>query len=660
MAIRAINTTGATPTDIMVNGVSIGDADAGYTTLAGALAAASNGDVLVYTEPVGTFGFAALDVTQDNLVITADDSSRINPVSLTGPSFSVTGDHSLIINGDDVYIENISLYNGASGFDVVHVDSGSVRVSKCILGAGDNVRACVYRSASAGTVVVDNCAIFQGNASVGVQTVIAGDDCYVLNCVFLARHNSAGSALLGAFGAEIQAANNYAGNSSGVTTSAAKYGAGVIPATIAGDVVNASSDATAVGDVTYHNLASNLILRRNTLGVEDVRLAHDWIPHFYEGSDVTALVSSPYLDIFNIERTTDVLGAVWQSTPDPQVIENAWEFTVAEPGNGPGPGPGPIPAPVLPGTLREVNVAGTVTGAGLVVDGHNVGVAATAHTTVAAAYAAATSGDSIVVSEAFADSANWDFATKNITIDVADSARHDGTATANGYRLTGAGGQCLCSDAAVDVTVRNVRFISSTSGGTQLLVVNPTGAAEYIVDRCVFHKSESFQSIATVTNLGSGAVVLTVRNCAFYLDAAAAVVRNDSVARNTIIVENCTAYRADTAGSIYLNNVAGNNQMRLTNCVAIRATTGTCYSDGGGGAWLTGTNRNASSDTTAPGANTYHNEDTGMFASATDLHWPSRAKMLDYAGVDLSADFVLDIDTQLRAAWFIGADYVPA
>lgn len=81
--------------------------------------------------------------------------------------------------------------------------------------------------------------------------------------------------------------------------------------------------------------------------------------------------------------------------------------------------------------------------------------------------------------------------------------------------------------------------------------------------------------------------------------------------------------------------------------------------DFSGGVW-TGSSNNASSDSTAQGANSLLNitlSQMGFLSSSTGDFHITRGGVLFNAGVDLSSIFTKDIDTQTIVVWSIGFDY---
>lgn len=304
--------------------------------------------------------------------------------------------------------------------------------------------------------------------------------------------------------------------------------------------------------------------------------------------------------------------------------------------------------PQIVSTLREVNSAGTVTYGGLVVDGVNIGIAVAAYTTMDAAHtAAAASGDTIVASEAFADSTAVAF-TKTVTVNVADGARSAGTVVADGYRLTSG-----CTINSTLAFIYNVRF-HTTSGTTGFLHNSKVGGSMVLMDACSFYKDGLFQAAATLGDAG-GTGDLTIRNSLFYLNTSATGVAGNG-AGTTVTLENCTAY--GISGGYGFRNVNAGT-FTCNNCVSIGTWSSTAY-----GGTLAG-DYNVASDTSAPGGNSTQSVSAATYFKVTtggseDAHCTSSTVMDDYAGTDLSGSFTKDFDGDTRAAWYAGADYVAA
>lgn len=134
MAIRAVNTAGTATTGIVVNGVNIGDADFGYTTVSAARAASEAGDTIVFTE-------AMTDATQILIVIpitvTAADNVRhdgVDPAS--GARVAITGGAGtacLVRHSEGVPVVENLVFVAESGSSFQHdTADADVLVRRCI------------------------------------------------------------------------------------------------------------------------------------------------------------------------------------------------------------------------------------------------------------------------------------------------------------------------------------------------------------------------------------------------------------------------------------------------------------------------------------------------------------------------------------------------
>jgi len=141
-----------------------------------------------------------------------------------------------------------------------------------------------------------------------------------------------------------------------------------------------------------------------------------------------------------------------------------------------------------------------------------------------------------------------------------------------------------------------------------------------------------------------------------------------------------TSYYADTTINVYNNTIlqessdyggggisADHAGILAKNNLVLLATADYGFV-GDSGSFVTGSDYNASSDTTAPGDNSVDslviiNTITSASLGSEDLHLKAGASAIN-AGVDLSATFTTDIDAQTRptgaGTWDIGADEIVA
>lgn len=315
----------------------------------------------------------------------------------------------------------------------------------------------------------------------------------------------------------------------------------------------------------------------------------------------------------------------------------------------------------IAGALRAVNSGATAT-TGVVVNGVTIGDAATGHASLSAAHAAATAGDTVVATEAFADSTGFTM-TKSLTVDVVDGSRHDGTVTANGYRITG-----QIAGTPTAAIFRNVRFSSTSGSQTSFLLNNKTGGSNATFDRCVFVKTGTFQALATLGD-GSGTAALTVRNTILYTHTSANGIVLNAIGGNTSVVcENVTIFGIDAAtdsvNGFWNNGGAGGGSFTVKNCIALGVFSGAGFAGGTPG-FAAGSARNVgNTSTTPPGTDPATTTAAAYFKNVTggseDAHCVSRAVLDDFTGTDLSANFTKDIDGAIRSDWFAGADWIAA
>lgn len=314
------------------------------------------------------------------------------------------------------------------------------------------------------------------------------------------------------------------------------------------------------------------------------------------------------------------------------------------------------------GTLRAVNSAGTST-TGIVVNGVNIGDAATGHVTLNAAHTAATSGDTVVATEAFLDNTGMT-ATKSLIVDVADAVRHNGTIAANGYRHS----NDWAITGAITFIARNVRRLRNGSGqgGTVLRVAS---SPVLVMERCVFANIG-----VGIGEFAVGAPRLYVRNCILYPDATNGIgVSAGATAHGgdlQMFCENNTVFGRSASAAFQLSKNAGNSSTvigHLKNNVALGAFSLGAYDpdagSGGGGSWHADSDFNVGVDTTAPGANSSDNAVAAAYfknltGGSEDAHCVSRAVLDNFPGADLSSSFVKDIDGTIRTDWYAGADWI--
>ena len=305
MAIYAINDAGDASTNIVVNGVNIGNADAGYTTFALALAAASMGDTLVWTGPQVVSG--EFTITVDQLVITVADSVRysthdfttgVRVSSILGTVFTFNQAGTL-----GTFVENLVLEATTGGGDtIVNTGTNVVVVVSCLLKNRNGGAA--LRSAD-GPVAVRWSFIEIGDGSRGVTMADNNDSAAsASNTICLAAHDGALAAFEGHAtpGREVRVGNSYAGDADGITTVAARYLNCIEHANVVEDGYNASSKNDAVGTVTYQSLAAGTLFTDTVVGSYDLNWANLLDSRDYVGG--VANTGSDEPDLNNIVRST--------------------------------------------------------------------------------------------------------------------------------------------------------------------------------------------------------------------------------------------------------------------------------------------------------------------------------------------------------------------
>lgn len=315
------------------------------------------------------------------------------------------------------------------------------------------------------------------------------------------------------------------------------------------------------------------------------------------------------------------------------------------------------------GTLRSINPSTNPAGEGttnITVNGVNIGNASVGYDTLDAADTAASDGDTVVATEEFADGTNPTI-TKGFTLDVADSVRHDGTITANGYRCTAA-----ATYNGTSGIWRNVRFINTSAGQTGVLHNSKVGGSALVLENCVFTKTGTFQAFATLGDAG-GTGAATLRNCIIYAHTSCSGVVLNAVNGNTSIVcQNVTIFGIDTttdaANGFFNNGGAGGGSFTCVNCIALGVFSSAGYNAGTPGFHANSANNVGNTSTTPPGDDPLTTTAAAYFASVTssseDAHCVSRAVLDNFPGTDLSATFTKDIDGVVRTDWYAGADWI--
>ncbi|RMD88210.1 MAG: T9SS C-terminal target domain-containing protein [Calditrichaeota bacterium] len=190
--------------------------------------------------------------------------------------------------------------------------------------------------------------------------------------------------------------------------------------------------------------------------------------------------------------------------------------------------------------------------------------------------------------------------------------------------------------------LENLEVFDATSQMVQIF------GEKCLLNRLILH--DVFEG--TILNISLGGSGTEVRNCIIYNGNNAGIRANDDA-----ICKNVTVYNLRTNGVGF--HVQGAT-LTVINCMATNSTT-KAFGAFGQGSFSAESKNNLSDDDSAPGPNSLH------FVSASDLfksivqdqedfHLKSGSPAIN-AGVNLSNEFMDDIDGQLRSTfWDIGAD----
>lgn len=319
MAVRAINTAGAATTGIVVDGVSLGDAVAGYTSLTNAIAASSNGDTLVYTE-AAEFSTAGITTALVGLTITAADNVRWTGGKYgTGARFTMTGDLTFTAASGTTTISNLGRKSTINGY--VRSSTGNTVILRRLVILHEASGYGIAIDQGGGTIKVDNC-LANVNTSAGNTNFVwcfGSDKGIVLFNTTIVFTGSTTTAILvrGNSGTRRpMCANVQALKTNAAATPTYYFNA------IAHDSYptgrNMSSGATAPGTTTYVNVAADDILAN--VATLDMRWKDRVTAELYPGVDVSADVPD-YDAEFQSRGDEWFVGADWiESTAVPAGI----------------------------------------------------------------------------------------------------------------------------------------------------------------------------------------------------------------------------------------------------------------------------------------------------------------------------------------------------
>lgn len=310
MAVRAINSAGTATTGIVVDGVSLGDATAGYTSLLNAIAASSNADTLVYTEAAEFTGDNITTALQ-NLTITADDrvrwtggkygtgarrSSAYNlsftatagtcTVSNLGHKASVANG-SFIANGAGgaVVVRRMALEHNAAGYSLFAAPAGTLTIDNCfceVKVSGGNTTFCWNASTDKAIRIFNTTIVFTGSTTTAI--LVRGQSGALRPMCANVKSIKTNAAATPTYYLNAIAHDSYpAGN-------------------------NMSSGATAPGTTTYVNVAADDILAN--VATLDMRWKDRATAELYPGADVSADVPD-YDAEFQARGDEWFVGADW-------------------------------------------------------------------------------------------------------------------------------------------------------------------------------------------------------------------------------------------------------------------------------------------------------------------------------------------------------------
>lgn len=315
MAVRAINSAGTATTGIVVDGVSLGDAVAGYTTLLLAIAASSNGDTIVYTEDGEQAVHGSITTALTGIVITADDSVRFTGGAYgTGARQKAGAYHFSVTAGGSVTIKNLGWRKTAQGTLMAGGAGASLTLQRMVM-LYDNLAGytMIYDSSAGASITIDNCRIevtVQGGNTRAIYCLSTDYAVSVFNTtiVYTSSAGTAVSLVRGATAAlRVACANVQALRTNAASVPSVCFlNATAHPSYTAGN--NMSSKTDAPGTTVYNSVIADDILA----GVSplDMRWKDRTTAELYPGVDVSATISDYDAD-FQARNDEWFVGADW-------------------------------------------------------------------------------------------------------------------------------------------------------------------------------------------------------------------------------------------------------------------------------------------------------------------------------------------------------------
>lgn len=312
MAVRAINSAGTATTGIVVDGVSLGDAVAGYTSLTNAIAASSNGDTIVYTE-AAEFVTAGITTALVGLTITAADNVRWTGGKYgTGARQTTAVDLTFTATSGTSVVSNLGRkLNGFNGYVRSNGIGGTVILRRMVfqhIATGYGVAT----EAAGGTLKIDNCLCEINVSSTGNTNFCwcLGSDkgIAVFNTTIVYTGSTTAPILIRGNGGTRRpmCANVQALKTNAAATPTYYANAIAHDSYPAGN--NMSSGATAPGTTTYVNVAADDILAN--VATLDMRWKDRATAELYPGVDVSADVPD-YDAEFQARGDEWFVGADW-------------------------------------------------------------------------------------------------------------------------------------------------------------------------------------------------------------------------------------------------------------------------------------------------------------------------------------------------------------
>lgn len=314
MAVRAVNASGTATTGIVVDGVSLGDAAAGYTSISSAVAASSNGDTIVITD-ANEYNPGSITTGLTNLTITCDDTVR-----WSGGAYDATAARLLLTfylftvsAGGSVLIKNLSIKKTSAGALVTGGAGASLTIRRCAFihaGAGSSM---VYDGVAGTTITADNCFVELSVQGGNTRVFLGNSSDYALsvfNCTIVYTSSAGTSASLVQGGSAVKrigCANVKALRTNAASVPVACYwSATAHPSYTAGN--NMSSKTDAPGTTAYQSVLADSILA--DVATLDMRWKDRATAELYPGVDVSADVPD-YDAEFQARGDEWFVGADW-------------------------------------------------------------------------------------------------------------------------------------------------------------------------------------------------------------------------------------------------------------------------------------------------------------------------------------------------------------